>query len=172
MLKITVVGIDSVQSLSHVQLFATLWTAAHQASLSITNSQSLFKLMSIKPVMPSSVIPFSWLQSFPTSGSFPMSQFFTSGGQSIGVSASASVLPMNISTNFLWDWLVGSACSPTDFQESSPTPQLKSINSLALSFLYSPTLRVSLIAQLVKNPPAMQETLIQFLGQEDPLEKG
>ena len=47
-------GFSSVQSLSCVQLFATPWTAAHQASLSITNSQSLFKLMSIKPVMPSS----------------------------------------------------------------------------------------------------------------------
>ena len=59
-----------------------------------------------------------------------------------------------------------------DFQESSSTPQFKSINSLALSFLYSLTLRASLIAQLVKNLPAMQETLVQFLAQEDFLEKG
>ena len=71
------------------------------ARLSITNSQSVLKLTSIKSVMPSnplsSVIPFSsCLQSFPASGSFPMSRFFTSGGQSIGVSTSASVLPMNI----------------------------------------------------------------------------
>ena len=63
-----------------------------------------------------------------------MSQFFTSGGQSIEVSDSASVLPMNIQD------LVGSPCSPRDSQESSPTPQFKSINSSALSFLYSPTL--------------------------------
>ena len=79
----------------------TPWTAAHQASLSITNSWSLLKLMSIgswwcHPTISSSVVPFSCLQSFTTSGSFQMSQFFTSGGQNIGVSASASVLPMNI----------------------------------------------------------------------------
>ena len=90
----------SVQSLSHFWLFATQWTVAHQASLSITNSWSLLKLMSIKSVMPSnlssSVVPFSFLQSFPVSGSFKKCQFFASGGQSIGVSASASVLPMNI----------------------------------------------------------------------------
>ena len=90
----------SVQSLSSVELFVNPWTAAHQVSLSITNSQSLLKLMSIESVMPSttssSVIPFSRLQSFPASRSFPMSQRFASGGQSIGVSTSASVLPMNI----------------------------------------------------------------------------
>ena len=67
----------------------------------ITNSRSLLKLMYLKSVRPStissSVIPFSsCLQSFPASGSFPRTQFFASGGQSIGVSASASVLPMNI----------------------------------------------------------------------------
>ena len=65
-----------------------------------------------------------------------MSQFFASGGQSIGVSASASVPPMNIWTDFLWDGLVGFPCSPRDSQKSSPTPQFKSINSLAVSFLY------------------------------------
>ena len=91
---------SSVHSLSCVWLFATPWTAARQASLSITNFWNLLKLMS-KSVMPRtisfSVIPFSsCLRSFPASGSLPMSQFFTSGGQSIGVSASASVLPMNI----------------------------------------------------------------------------
>ena len=92
------------------------------------------------PTISSSVIPFSsWLQSFPASMSFPMSQFFTSGGQSIGVSASTSVLPMNIQYWFLLGW-TGSPCSLKDSQESSPTPQFKSINSSALSFLYSPTL--------------------------------
>ena len=76
--------------------------AAYQVSLSITSSQSLLKLMSIKLVIPSShfilCCPLlSCLQSYPASGSFPMSQFFSSGGQSIGASASASasVLPMN-----------------------------------------------------------------------------
>ena len=91
---------SSVQSLSRVRLFATPWTAAHKASLSITNSQSLLKLMSIKSVMPYNhliIVPFSsCLQSFSASGSFLVSQFFASGGQSIGVSAAASVLPMNI----------------------------------------------------------------------------
>ena len=82
------------------------------------------------PTISSSVVPFSsHLQSFPASGSFPMSQFFTSGGQSIGVSASASVLPMNIQ-----EWsplglisleLVGSPCCPRDSQESSPKPVQK-----------------------------------------------
>ena len=78
----------------------TPWTSACQASLSITNSRGLLKLMSTESVMPSShliFIPFSFcLQSFPASGSFQTSQFFASGGQSTGVSASASVLPMNI----------------------------------------------------------------------------
>ena len=69
-----------------------------------------------------------------------MSQLFTSGSQSIGVSASASVLPMNTRTDLLQDGLVGSPCSPRDSQESSPTPQFKSINSSVLSFLHSPTL--------------------------------
>ena len=94
--------VSSVQSLSRVQLFVTPWTAARQASFSITNSQNLLKLMSTELVMPSyHLIPFSsCLQSFPASGSFPMSQFFASGGQSIGASASASVLPMNIQSWF------------------------------------------------------------------------
>ena len=80
---------------------ATPRTAAYHVSLSITNSQSLLKLMSIESVMPSIistfVVPSSYcLQYFPASGSFQISQFFASGGQSIGVSASTSVLPMNI----------------------------------------------------------------------------
>ena len=91
----------SVQSLSHVQLFATPWTAAHQASLSITNSQSLLKLMSMVLVMPSNHLILchplpSCPQSLLASGSFQMSQFFASGGQSIGFSASTSLLPMSI----------------------------------------------------------------------------
>ena len=91
---------SSVQSLSHVQLFATPWTVACQASLSITNSWSFLKLMSIESVMPSNHLilcrPLLLLpSSFPASGSFQMSQHSKSGGQSIGVSASASVLPMN-----------------------------------------------------------------------------
>ena len=89
----------------------------------------------------SSVVPFSsCLQSFPASGSFPVNQFLTSGGQSIGVSDSASVLPMNIQDWFPLGWMVGFPWSPKDFQESFPTLQFKSMNSSALSFLYSPNL--------------------------------
>ena len=103
--------VSSVQLLILVQLFVTPQTAACQASLSITNSRRLLKLMSIELVMPSnhsySVVPFSsHLQSCPASGSFQMSQFFASGGQSIGVSALASVLPMKYSEliSFRIDW--------------------------------------------------------------------
>ena len=92
---------SSVQLLSHVLLFATLWTTACQTSLSITKSWSPPKPMSIESVMPSNHLilcrPLLLLPSiFPASGSFPVSQFFASGTQSIGVSASASVLPVNI----------------------------------------------------------------------------
>ena len=92
---------SSVQLLSRVRLFATPWTPAHQASLSFTISQSSLKLMSIESVMPSNHLVlycpfFSCLQSFLTSESFPVSHLFTPGNQSIGASASASVLPMNI----------------------------------------------------------------------------
>ena len=92
---------SSVQSLSHVRLFVTPWTAAHQDSPSITNSRSLLNLMSIESVMPSnissSVIAISsYRQSFLAWRSFLMSQLFASGGQSIGASAAASVLPINI----------------------------------------------------------------------------
>ena len=89
------------------------------------------------PTISSSVIPFSsCLQSFPASGSFLKSQLFTSGGQSIGASASASVLPMSSQGWFLLG-LGWSPCSPTDSQDSSPIPQFKSINSSLLSLLYS-----------------------------------
>ena len=92
------------------------------------------------PTISSSVVPSSsCLQLFPASGSFQMSQFFAWGGQSIGVSASASVLPMNIQDLFPLGWIGWTPCSPRDSQESS-TPQFKSINSSALSFLHSPTL--------------------------------
>ena len=86
----------------------TPWTAACQASLSITNFWSLLKVMSIEwwcyLTILSPVVPFSRLQSFPASGSFLVSQFFTSGGQSIGVSASASVLSKHIQDWFLLGW--------------------------------------------------------------------
>ena len=95
------------QSLSHVWLFMAPWMAASQASLSFSISWSLLKLMSIESVMSSHHLilccPFSSCpQSFPASGSFPMSWLFESGGQSIG--ASASVLPMNIQGWFPLGW--------------------------------------------------------------------
>ena len=93
------------------------------------------------PTTSSSVVPFSSrLQSFPALGSFQMNQFFTSGGQSIGVSTSTSVLPMDTQDWSPLGWTCWISCSPRDSQESSPTPQFKSINPLAFSFLYSPTL--------------------------------
>ena len=93
------------QSFSHVRLFATPWTTALQASLSFTISQSCSNSCPLSqwchPTILSSVVPFSsCLQSFPPSRSFPMSQLFASGGQSVG--ASASVLPM---TKFRVDFL-------------------------------------------------------------------
>ena len=129
----------SVQSLSRVQLFATPLTTARQASLSITNSRSLPKLISIESLMPSNhlILCCPLLlrhQSFPASGSFQMSQFFTSGSQSIEVSASTSVLPMNTQDWFPLGWTGWISL------QSKGLSQFKNINSLALSFLYSPTL--------------------------------
>ena len=92
------------------------------------------------PAISSSVIPFSCPQPLPASKSFPMSQLFTWGGQSTGVSALASFLPKKSQGHLLQNGLVGSPCSPRDSPESSPTPQFKSINSSALSLLHSPTL--------------------------------
>ena len=92
---------NSVHSLNRVRLFATPWTAAHQGSLSITNSQSLFKLMSIETVMPSNHLILCRPLLFPPS-IFPSIRVFSnesdlaSDSQSIVVSGSASVLPMNI----------------------------------------------------------------------------
>ena len=131
--------------LSHVWLFATKWTAACQASLSINNSRSLPKPMSIELVMPSNhlilchplLLPPSI---FPSIRVFQMSKFFISGGQSIGVSASTSVFPMNTQDWSSLEWTGWISFSPRDSQESSPTPQFKSINPSAISFLYSPTL--------------------------------
>ena len=100
---------SSVQLLSRVWLFATPCITALQTSLSITNTWSSLKLMSINSVMPSShlilCLPLlSCLESFPVSGSFQMSQLFASGGQSTGVSASTSVLPMNTQDWFPLEW--------------------------------------------------------------------
>ena len=110
---LTYIPISSVQFssvTSRVRLFVTPWIAAHQALLSIINSRSSLKLMSIESVMPSShlilcrsLLPLP--QSLPASGSFPMSQLFAWGGQSIGVSASASLLPKNTQDWSPLEWI-------------------------------------------------------------------
>ena len=135
---------SSVQSLSHIQLFATPWIAAHQASLSITNSRSLLKLMPINQVG-DAIQPSHPLSppSPPASNSSQHQGLFQWVNSSHEV---AKVLEFQLQhqsfqwtprTNLLEDGLVGSLCSPKDFQESSPKPQFKSINFSALSFLHN-----------------------------------
>ena len=94
------------------------------------------------PAISSPVVPFSSCpRSLPASESFSMSQLFTWGGQSTGVSALVSFLPKkSFGSDLLQNGLFGSPCSPRDSQESSPTPQFKSINSSVLSLLHSPSL--------------------------------
>ena len=136
-----------VQQLGPARLFATPRTAARQATLPFMISRSLLKLLSIESVMPSNHLVLCYpllllLSVFPASGSFQMSQLFASGDQSIGASASTSVLPMNIqdflNISFRTDWFDLLAVQGT--QESSLEPQFKNINSSVLSLLYGPSL--------------------------------
>ena len=132
-----------VQSFSRVWLFVTLWTAARQASLSFTISQRCSNSCPLSqwshPCISPSVASFSsCLQSFQASGFFPMSHLFALGGRSIRASASVSVLPMNFQGWFPLGLTGLISCCPRDCQESSPAPQLESINSLVLSRLYGP----------------------------------
>ena len=132
---------SSVQSVSCVRLFAIPWTVAHQASLPITNSQSLLKLMSIESVIPSNHLilccPLLLLPSI-----FPSIRVFCSESGFYIMwpkdwSFSFSISPSNeysVLISFRID------CSPRDSQGSSPTPQFRSINSMLLSFLYGPAL--------------------------------
>ena len=129
----------SVQSPSHVRLFVTPWTAARRASLSITNSRVYSNSCPLSrwchQTISTSVVPFSFcLQSFPASGSFPVSQLFTSGGQSIGVSASVSVFPINIQDRFPLGWTGWIFLQSKGLSRVFSTSQFKSINFLALSF--------------------------------------
>ena len=130
-----------VQFLSHVLLFETPWTSAHKppcpSPTHRVNSNSCPLSQQCNPTISPSVVPFSSRpQSFLASGYFPMSQLFTLGGRSIGVSASASVLPMNTQ-----DWSPLGWTGWTSLQSKRvSTPQFKSVNSLVLSFLHSPTL--------------------------------
>ena len=134
---------SSVQLLSPVRLFATPWTAAHQASLSIINCQSLPKPMSIELVMPTNhLILCRTLFLLPSI--FPSIRVF-SNESALCIrwpkywSFSFSISPSNEHPGLIF-FRIGSSCSPRDSQESSPTPQFKSINPSALSFLYDSTL--------------------------------
>ena len=149
----------------------TPWTAARQAPLSITKSQSLLKLLSIASVMPSNYLilcrPLLLLPLiFPSIRVFSNESVLRIRGPKYW-SFSFSISPSSEYSgliSFRMDWLDLLAVQGT-VKESSPTPYFKSLNSLVLSFLYTPTLTSnSLIAQLVKNPPAMQETPVRFLG--------
>ena len=133
---------------SVAKLFPTLYDPIDCSHVSFSVVHHLLCLLNSRSwswryyaTITSSVIPFSsWLQPFPASGSFLMSQLFESGGQSTGASVPASGFPMNVQNWFclgLTSWI---SLSLKDSQESSPTPQFKSINSLTLSFPYSPTL--------------------------------
>ena len=130
--------ISSVQLLTLVWLLGTPWLQHIRLPCPPTPGACLNSCPSIRwydPTISSSAIPFSsGLQSFPASGSFPMSQFLASGGQSIGVSAYPHTFQWIFRTDFLSDCLIWSPCSPRDSQESFPAPQFKSINSSVLSF--------------------------------------
>ena len=145
-----------VKSLRHVRLFATPWTVAYHVPPTMGFSRqeywSRLPFPSLEELPNTGIEPGSptlWSdalpselpgKSFPESGSFLMSRLFASGCQSIGASASASVLPMNIQSWFPLGLTVWYPCSPRDSRESFPTPQFKSISSLVLSFLYGPAL--------------------------------
>ena len=128
----------AVPPLTHVQLFATSWTAACQASLPFTISWSWLKLMSIGSVMPS--LPSSVLNLSQHQGLFQSIGSLHQMARVLGLQLQYQSFHWIFRTDFLYDGLVGSPCSSRDPQESSPAPQFKSINSSALSFLYSPTL--------------------------------
>ena len=142
--KGTMSRFSSVQSLSHVQFFATSRTEAHQASLSITNSWSLLKLMSIESVRPSNHLilcrPLLPLPSiFPSIRVFSNKSVFSSDGQSIGVSASASLLPVNIQ-----DWfplgLTGLISLQSKGLSRAPSNTTVQKHQFFWCFIYSPTL--------------------------------
>ena len=134
--------ISSVQSLSHVPTLCNPMDCMQHPRLPCP-SPTLRTCSNLCPssrwchtTISSSVIPFSFcFQPFPSSGSFQMNQLFSSGGQSIGVSASISVLPMNTQDSSPLEWTGWCPYSPRDSQDSSLTSQFKSINSIAFSFL-------------------------------------
>ena len=132
--------VADVQLLNHVRLLVTPRTAARQAFLSITTSWSLLKLMSIESAMPSNhlILCHSLLllpSIFPSirSSQHPRSCLYQVA-EVLEFQLQQQSFQWIFRTTFLQDWLVGSPCCPRDSQESSPTPQFKSINSSVLSF--------------------------------------
>ena len=138
------VQFSSVQSLSRVQLFATPWITARQASLSITSSWSSPSLTSIESVMPSShLILCRPLLLPPVPPSISLFQWVNSlheVAKVLELQLQHHSFQRNPRADLLQNGLVGSPCSLGDSQESSPTPQFKSINSSVLSLLHSPIL--------------------------------
>ena len=142
--KTRIVVVVVVQSLSCIWLFVGPWAAAHQLSLSFTISWSLLKLMSSELTISSSVALFSSSpQSFPASGFFPVSQFFPSGGRSIGALASASVLPMNIQDWFPLGWTGWISLQTKGLSRDFSNTTVQNhqfFRAQLFFFLYSPTL--------------------------------
>ena len=148
MMNVYSVQFSSVQSLSHVQLFATPWITARQASLSITNSQGLLKLKTIKSVIPSNhliLCRFLLLPSiFPSIRVFSNESVLRIRWPSIAVSASASVLPMNVQ-----DWFpLGSPCSPRDSRCALNRSYISRMTIYSLDILLSQFCRDSLKSQI------------------------
>ena len=138
-------SVNSIQSFSHVWLFVTPWTAERQASLSITNSQSLLKLMSIKLVMPSNHLicchPLLLLPSiFPSIRGFSLESVLCIRWPKCWSSALASVLPMNIQDWFSLGWTGWISLQSKGLSRVLFNTKFKSINSSVLSFFHSPTL--------------------------------
>ena len=152
-LEHTLLVFSSGHLLSRVRLFVTPWTAQCQASLSITNSWSLLKLMSITSVMPSTHLILCRPLLLPSI--FPSIRIF-SNEWVLHIkwpkywSLRFSIRPSNEYSgliSFRIDWF-DSPCSPRDSLALSPTPQFKSINSSALRFLYSPTYMQSTLCKM------------------------
>ena len=130
---------------SHVRLFVTPWTAASQASLSLTISLSLPKFMSIASVMPSNHL-ILWQPLLLLSSIFPSIRDFSNESAvcirwpTMEFQLQHQSFQQEFRVDFPYDWLVWSHCYPKDCQESSPAPQFKGINSLALFIFYGPAL--------------------------------
>ena len=131
---------SSVQSLSHIRLFATPWTVRHQTSLPITNSWSLLKLTSLESVVPSNHLvlcrPVLLLPSiFPRISVFSNESVFHINQVAMVLKRKHQSFQWIFRTDFLEDWLIWSSWCPRDSQQSSPTPLFESINSSVLSLL-------------------------------------